>query len=324
MKKLLGIAILFGTAVLWGWTFVIVKDAVEDYGVVSFLALRFSLGALVLLPLALPYLDRRTLLWGLAPGVIVGISYLLQTWGLQTISASRSGLITGLFVLFAPLCNRLFFGIRNAKLVWAAMPTGLFGLWCLLGGNWDPPEFGEWLTVGCAFGFGLHVAVLERTSPRLHPVALAFVQLMTVAALSTLAWPLVDPMVLPPPSVVGALLICGVLASAVCFFGQTFGQKYLPAVQAAFLLSLEPVFATVFGVMLHDDHLRSIQWFGAAVMLLAVFTVILIPHPETSTDPTERDIPGEWHDDASHVAASTEQQPEKERPAEKAGEDADR
>jgi drug/metabolite transporter (DMT)-like permease len=280
------------------------------------LALRFTLGALVLLPFALPHLDRKTLLWGLAPGVIVAAAYLLQTWGLKTTTASRSGLITGLFVLFAPLCNRIFFGIRNAKLVWVAMVLGLFGLWCLLGGNWNRPESGELLTLGCAFCFGMHVAVLERTSPKLHPVALAFVQLTTVAALSAIAWPMTEPRHFPTPSVVWALVICGVLASAVCFFGQTFGQKYLPAVQAAFLLSLEPVFATFFGVLLHGDRLQPIQWLGATVMLAAVFAVVLIPHPERSTAPHHSgEIPGEPLSGDSDSVLSSQEQPEEERSA---------
>src|SRR3712207_744152 len=94
--------LLVGVTAVWGWTFVVVQDAISSYGVLGFLALRFALASVALAPL-LPKMTRRTLLVGLGIGLVLGIGYLFQTLGLLHTTPTNSGLITGLFVVFAPL-----------------------------------------------------------------------------------------------------------------------------------------------------------------------------------------------------------------------------
>src|SRR5919201_974248 len=92
---------------VWGWTFVLVKDAISQYPTLPFLAMRFALAALVMAVLVHRLPSRRALVRGAAIGAAPAAGYLLQTVGLQYTSPGNAGLITGLFVVFTPLLERL-------------------------------------------------------------------------------------------------------------------------------------------------------------------------------------------------------------------------
>src|ERR671915_2299721 len=118
MRLIYTLLLVLVTAV-WGWTFVVVQDAISAYGVLGFLALRFALASVALAPL-LREMTRRTLLVGAGIGLVLAMGYLFQTLGLLYTTPTNSGLITGLFVVFAPLTARAFFGVRVPRLVVAA------------------------------------------------------------------------------------------------------------------------------------------------------------------------------------------------------------
>lgn len=264
--------LLLGVTAVWGWTFVIVKDAIAQYGVYSFLSIRFGLAALVMVPFA-RRLSRESWRAGLGIGVVLGVAYILQTLGLQSTTATNSGLITGLFVIFAPLWNRALYGVRTHAVTWMQVGVSLLGLSLLTGGVGASFVVGDLLTLGCAIAFGLHIALLDRHSKDHDSGSLAFVQLCAATALFLIAWPFSDPLVLPPgPSVWGAIVLCGVIATAVGFTAQTLAQRTLPAVRTALILSMEPVWAAVFGRMLAGDELGPVQVLGAVLMVGAAAT----------------------------------------------------
>jgi drug/metabolite transporter (DMT)-like permease len=266
-SRLLPAALLLLIVAIWGWTFVIVKDAVAVYGVLPFLAVRFLIGALCLAPFGASRPDHRTLAVGVGLGAVVGVAFLLQTLGLTQSSASNTGLITGLFVVFAPLANRLLFGVRIAGRYWIAIAASLAGLGLLTGAGPAGLGLGDLLILGCAALFGLHVALLDRFAGGRDPVALAFGQVSAAAALLLAIWLAQGTPVAPPRSVWPALLITGVLASAAAYLVQTYAQQRLPAVDVALILLAEPLFAVLFGVWLHGDHFTGLQALGGAVML---------------------------------------------------------
>ena len=94
--------LLVGVAMVWGWTFVAVRDAIALYGVLGFLTARFALASVALAPYAARRVSRRTLVAGAGIGLVLALGYLLQTTGLLFTTPTNSGLITGLFVVFAP------------------------------------------------------------------------------------------------------------------------------------------------------------------------------------------------------------------------------
>jgi drug/metabolite transporter (DMT)-like permease len=142
--------LLVGVTMVWGWTFVAVQDAISLYGVLGFLAVRFALAAAALAPLAASRVTRRTLVVGGGIGLVLAAGYLLQTMGLLFTSPTNSGLITGLFVVFAPLADRLYFGKRPSRQILVAVALSLVGMLLLTGGGPDGANLGDLLTLLCA------------------------------------------------------------------------------------------------------------------------------------------------------------------------------
>lgn len=275
---LAGVALLGITAV-WGWTFVLVHDAVRTYGVVAFLALRFCVAAVILAPAVRGRLGPKTLATGGGIGLLLASGYLLQTWGLRHTTPTSAGLITGLFVVIAPLADRLLYGTAVRAAARWAIAASLVGLWLLSGGGAPALQKGDTLMVGCAIAYGFHVALLSRHAPRHDPLALTFVQLFTGAAVFSLSWPAVDPLVLPSdPAVWLALAVTSTLASALAYLVQTWAQQRLSAAQTAVILTAEPVFATLFGFALAGDRLTLVQLAGGALILAAVAMVEVLPN----------------------------------------------
>jgi drug/metabolite transporter (DMT)-like permease len=268
-------SLLLAIVAIWGWTFVVVKDAVAAYGVIPFLAVRFALGAACLGAVCARRADVPTLRAGAAIGLVVGAAFLLQTLGLEGTSASNAGLITGLFVVFAPLANRLLFGVRVSPTHVAGIAASLLGLGLLTGAGPSGFGRGDLLTLGCAVLFGLHVALLDRYAKGRDAAVLAFGQVGSAAALLAAAWLIRGGLAWPPPEVWPALVVTGVFASALAYLVQTYAQQRLPAADAALIMLAEPVFAVLFGALLHGDRFTVIQAAGAGVMVAATLAVEL-------------------------------------------------
>jgi drug/metabolite transporter (DMT)-like permease len=276
--KRLGLStLLLAIVVVWGWTFVVVKDAVAVVGVVPFLAVRFALGAACVVPLAVRHGQRRSFLTGAWIGAVLAAAYLLQTLGLHSSTATNTGLITGLFIVFAPLANRVLFGVPTSSVLWAAIAVSLCGLALLTGAGPQGLQPGDQLTLGCAACFGLHVALLDRYSKGHRAVTLAAGQLSTAAVVFACLWVIREPLAWPPVEVWPALLLTGGIATAAAFFVQTYVQQRLSAVETGMIILTEPIFAAIFGQLLMGDRLSGPQIFGAVLMVAAVFATELIP-----------------------------------------------
>jgi len=292
-------ALLLAVTAVWGWTFVVVKGAVEAYGVLSFLALRFTVGTLAMAPFAWRELDRRSARTGAGIGIALAAGYLLQTFGLRDTAPTNSGLITGLFVVFAPIMGRAIFGVRVRPAVWLAVCISLVGLAMLSGAGPDPLRTGDLLTLGCAVCFGLHIAFLARFAKGHSASALALAQFGTGALIFHAARAFAEPFELPTASVWWAIALTGVVATAVAFYIQTYAQQRLSAVRTAVVLTMEPVFAAMFGYLLAGDRLTAIQCAGGGLMVSALLLSELRARAAGSLDRVAR--PG---DDAQGGPAS--------------------
>jgi drug/metabolite transporter (DMT)-like permease len=261
---------MLGVTALWGLTFVVVKEAVAAYPPLPFLAVRFGLAAVVLGAFALRRpADARL---GLSIGAVLAIGYLTQTVGLTRVPASTAGLLTGMFVVFTPLCDAVIYRVRTPPVTLLAVAVAVLGMVALTyGGSLGRGELaGEALLLVCALAFAVHIALLSRHSPHHSAVGLAAWQMLACAALfsaGTLATKAAAP---PPAAVWSALLVTGLGASAVAFLAQTYVQRRLSAGRAALLLTAEPAFAVLFGVALAHDRLTPLRVGGAAVILGAL------------------------------------------------------
>jgi drug/metabolite transporter (DMT)-like permease len=270
MGRTLATVALLGVTAVWGWTFVVVHDAIAIYGVLAFLAARFGLAAAATGILWGRRLDRKALRVGALIGLVLAMGYLFQTWGLRHTTPTNSGLITGLFVVFAPVADRLLYGTRMQRLRWLAVALSLAGMVLLTGRMPTELAIGDLLTLLCTIWFGVHTALLSRHAPRHDPRALATAQMLATAALFLLLWPLAGSLEPPPREVWFAIVATGIVASALAYAVQSAAQQHLSTSRAAILLTTEPLFAGLFGYLLAGDRLGGLQVAGAILILGAV------------------------------------------------------
>jgi drug/metabolite transporter (DMT)-like permease len=271
--------LLVGVTAVWGSTFVVVKDAVERMPVMDFLAWRFAIAAIVMVaarPTAVRSLDRRGWMAGLLLGLALGGGYVAQTYGLQHTPASISGFITGLFVVFTPLCSAVILRTRVTATTWSAVVIATVGLGLISLRGFSIGS-GEAITLLCALAFALHIVGLGEWSSSYDAAALAVVQLTTVAVVSIVAAAPSSLAAPPDAKAWGAVLLTAIAATSIAFFIQTWAQAHLPPTRAAVVMTMEPVFAGIFGVAIGGDSLGGRIISGAALVLVAMYVVELGP-----------------------------------------------
>jgi drug/metabolite transporter (DMT)-like permease len=262
-----------GVTAVWGWTFVVVKNAIAEYPTLPFLQLRFILAFLVMAVLVRRLPTRRELFVGLMAGAVLAVAYLTQTIGLGLISPGNAGLITGLLVLFTPLLDRVF-GVPLRMRTIVAVIVAVIGIGMLTGG---PSGFGlgDVLVIICAVLFALHIVLLSRWSPGLASAPLAMVQMGACALIFSAGgtWSLR----MPSTDVWIAIVITGVFASALAFYIQTWAQAHIDASRTALIIAMEPAWAVAAAVVLAGQRFGLLQAGGAALVLAAIVGHELAP-----------------------------------------------
>jgi drug/metabolite transporter (DMT)-like permease len=268
---------LVAITALWGATFVVVKDAIASIDTFSFLAMRFGIGALVASALSWRSLRAPGVLrYGAILSVFLFLGFAFQTAGLRFTTESRSAFITGLAVILVPLVSILVFRRRPQLPSLIGVSIAVVGLYVLTGGLGGGGETGaatlpgDLLTLGCAITFAFHIALTERFAQRVPPLALVAVQLWGVCLLSTATLPFAAVHVSWSTGLLGAVLFCGIFASALAIGVQTWAQARTSAVRAALIFALEPVFATSLSVLLGREELGRRELIGGLLTVLAV------------------------------------------------------
>ncbi len=282
---------------IWGATFVMVKDAVSAFPVFSFMAVRFTLAAAALTPLIAwrrrqlaaiapdgPFAVPRRLsparLWRIAlPSLLIGTAlfagYAFQTAGLTLTTPAKAGFITGLSVVIVPLIAALLLRQAPGGNAWLGVSFATTGL-ALLSLTADLRVApGDLLVLGCAFSFAAHILLTGHFAPRHDPLLLTLGQVVTVTLLSGVAALLFDAPALGVQKLVSLLdgrvlfaaAFTGLLATAAAFGIQTVAQRFTTATHTALIFSAEPVFAGLFSFLLIGEVLGPRQLVGCALIL---------------------------------------------------------
>lgn len=264
---------LLGAAFLYGATFVVIKSALEDIAPLTFVAWRFTIGALVLAFFAFPR-GSRIWLHGSLAGVALFAGYALQTAGLASTTASNSALITGMYVVFTPILSAIF--RRRLPSIWvASAAVGAFvGIYLLTDTDGFTLSRGDLLTLGCALAFALHIIALARYAG-LHPVVpFTTVQLAVTALLAFPISLVVDGPVVPQWSVWPALLVTALAVSVGAFLLQVWAQTVVGPGTTAVVLAAEPAFAVATAWVVLGERLDIAGWVGTALIVIAIYLVV--------------------------------------------------
>jgi drug/metabolite transporter (DMT)-like permease len=272
---------LVGIASIWGLTFVMVKDAIEELPTMAFLAYRFipaSMIVAVVFRRQLASLSREGWRAGAVMGLFLAGGYIFQTLGMENTTASNAGFITGLFVVLTPVLGAIVLRDRLPGTVWAAAAVAAVGLWLLSGAGTDFNTRGDGLVLICSFSLAAHILATAH-AVKAHDVgALLAIQLGVVGLVCLAIGAIAGDLEAPHGGTVwSALIVTSLIASALGFFVQTFAQQHAPPARTALILAAEPAFAGLFGWLLNDERLSATGWLGAALIMTAIVAVEIIP-----------------------------------------------
>jgi drug/metabolite transporter (DMT)-like permease len=282
---------------IWGATFVLVKDALADISVVVYIAVRFALSAALMAMIfwrSVRRLNMKTLWAGAQIGLCMFGGYMFQTAGLKFTTPAKAAFITGMSVVLVPLLLAAFGRRRITAWIWTGAASALAGLYFLT----VPPEGlgalnrGDPIVFGCAVMFALHIIFIGRYVGEHSVGALAFLQVATTAVLSTFVLPLAafagweKPRVVWNTTVIVAVLVTSIGSTVIGFSLQTWAQQHTSPSHTAILVSLEPVFAAITSWLLATEHFGARTLTGAALILAGILLAELKgPAPTVAESP---------------------------------------
>ena len=270
----------------WGMGFIAQSTAMDAIGPHLFIALRFVVASLAVLPFAWREMRRAATPLGLRDHLthaLVGLVFFLgmafQQVGLLTTTVTNSGFLTGLYVLFTPLLGILLFREWPHPVVWPAVGVAVGGVYLLSGGDLGALAVGDLLTVICAVFWGLQIVLIGRfVRSGGRPLALALTQFAVCAALAmVVALPTEEIAWSAIREAGSAILYAGLVASALAFTVQIIAQAHTTAPQAAIFLSSEALFAALFGAALLGERLGAWGLGGCALIFAAMVAVEVVP-----------------------------------------------
>jgi drug/metabolite transporter (DMT)-like permease len=285
--------LLVSVTAVWGSTFFLIRDLVEHVPPADFLAVRFAIAAVVMAVVFRRQtlaLTRREVLIGVGLGVLYGLAQLLQTVGLEHTSASVSGFVTGTYVVLTPVFGAVLLRDRIGRATWAAVLLATAGL-AVLSLRGFSVGYGEALTLASAGLYALHIVGLGRYSTAGSATGLATVQAFVISVVTFVA---ALPGGITLPATGGqwtSLLYMALVAGAVALWAQTWAQSHLSATRAAIVMTMEPVFAAFFAVLLGGESLTGRMLVGGALVLTAMYVVELLGRRSGAS--AEQDRPAE-------------------------------
>lgn len=260
---------------LWGTTFLLVKNALAGTSTGAFLVLRFSVAALAI---GVVWLVRRDRVSPglLRAGVLLGLAmfggFAFQTLGLRYTTPARSGFITGLSVVLVPFIARFRLGRDVPRFAWAGVGFAVLGLLALTRpfGERDVAaavRLGDLLTLGCALCYAFQIIYTSEWAPRHRLAPLVFLQVSTTLVGSILLLPLEPLRVGWGAALAGTVVFTGMVMTAAAFFIMNWAQRHTSAVRAALIFALEPAAAALFSNLVGGEPLGPWDWAGGALIV---------------------------------------------------------
>ncbi len=276
MQKTTAIISLFLVSVVWGATFPVVKNSLDFITPLGFITLRFLLAFVLLALFFLRSMkrDRNLIIPGFVLGLFLFLGYFFQTMGLKYTTASHSGFITGLYVVFTPIFAVLIIREKISLKVIIAVLLSLTGLY-LLSNIEGGINFGDFLTLLCAISYAIQVVLVAKYSRMYDPTSLTVVELAFVFLLSAGGWAWEGFYYEINGIMLFGVIFTGIFATALAILAQTHAQRVIPSSHAAVIYTTEPVFAGIFSYILLGETMGLRGIVGAALILLGMLLVAL-------------------------------------------------
>ncbi|MGZ2484664.1 drug/metabolite transporter (DMT)-like permease [Rhizobium pisi] len=278
--------LLLLAAAIWGGGFVAQSTAMKAIGPFWFIALRFAVATLAVLPFvvfeagkAKVKTSARHAKLYILTGFALFSGAATQQMGLQTTSVTNSSFITGLYVVFVPLIAVFFLRRAPHWIIWPGALMAVGGIYLLSGGHLSALTVGDFLTVVCAVFWAIQITLAGTTvSETGRPLALSAVQFAVTAACALAIAAAVEPISLSAISdAAPEILYVGIFSSGLAFVLQVIAQRYTTPSQAAIFLSSEALFGASLAALLLGETMPATGYTGCALIFIAMLVVELVP-----------------------------------------------
>lgn len=276
--------LLFVVTVVWGSTFIVMKNVTGTVSASGFVFLRFAVATLacgIAFHRHMGGIGRSTLRKGAFIGLFLFLGILMQVWGLRYTSSSNSAFLTGLIVITVPLVESILARTRPRTGTVVGATAAMAGLVLLAGssgaGILQPPNVGDLLTLVGTAAWTVEVIAIDRLVGKEDPYALSFLQFLTVTILAGAVFALSgDTLPAPEPDLLFAVLYTGLAGTFLAFTAQTVVQVRTTPARAVLIYSFEPVFALLFALVVPGPagFPETLGWIKASGCLL-VFSGML-------------------------------------------------
>ena len=276
-QKLLAQLSMVVTTMIWGITFVMVKDALNDAPPYMFASLRFGIAFIlgfIYVNKGIKDITLNEMYGGFICGFCLFVGYAFQNFGLIETSPSKSAFITSVSVILVPIILVLFKLKKVNMRIWIAVVLAIIGLYILLNPSGGGINIGDILTFGCAVSFAAHVIFQDRYLSFGASISKLFlIQIMFVTIFSCIgAFAFEGVLITISERLITAILVTGVLATFVAIMFMVWAQTILGPNQTAVLLSLEPVFAALFSTFFAGEILGLYGWIGGMIVVFGVIS----------------------------------------------------
>lgn len=283
--KVLSSFALILTTVIWGLSFVVVKDSLDYIGPIWMIAFRFSIAAICLALIffkKIKTLDKIKIFHGALTGLFLFLAYLFQTIGCKYTTAGKNAFLTTIYVFLVPVFAWPVTKRRPHLYMFVCALISIIGIALLSLGNdgFGNINLGDILTLFCGIFFALHIIFSSKYTETDDPILLSVLQFAFAAIFGWMLAPFFDstfPMQIFHGRVMFSILFLGIFASMIGFGLQNIGLKYLPSTFATLLLSFESVFGVLFGVFILKEKMTKKMIFGCILIFLAVVFAQIIP-----------------------------------------------
>ncbi|CAG9608228.1 DMT family transporter [Pseudoneobacillus rhizosphaerae] len=271
-------------AFIWGTTFVLVQNAISTMEPFAFNSFRFFI-AFVILFLSLllfqrkqlQFLSKRIVISGFLLGFWLFLGYATQTLGLLYTTSSKAGFITGLSVVLVPFFSFLLLKQKPSFPAVIGVSIATVGLFLLTMTDIAALNIGDFFVLICAFGFAMHIIFTGKYSEQFPTLLLTTIQILTVSILSMISSFIFEDFnemlklsIISSQSVIIALIVTSVFATALAFFAQTSFQKYTTPTRVALIFAMEPVFAAIAGYYWANERLSISAIMGCLFIFLGM------------------------------------------------------
>lgn len=258
------------SAFLFGTTFLVVKNLLTTMTSSNIVFWRYVLASILFL-IAGGIPDKETSKDALPLGIFLWLGYILQTEGLVTTSTINSGVITAFYIVLTPLFARFFLNKKLTPKTALRCSIGFTGI-VLISYTAGAIVIGNVMTIACAASYALHIVFVQKNLKNHNIFQLMFIQSLIG---SILCIPFIShSSFFPPLPAIKYLVFLGCAVNFGAFFLQLLGQRKVEASNAALLLSLEGVFATLLGIFFVGENLSFINWIGVFLVFVSIYLVI--------------------------------------------------